>query len=152
MSSKHDTSNKEGGEDSFFMLQAIQQQFKRMNVVFSEIQDQMDRQDAVIATWREGHPQRVPTARRQERHAHVDDFDDDHDDELEDEDNQALNGEGRFMPRGERHGRGFRRDPRWQNGIDQSLGNIKMKIPSFQGKNDLEVYLECPVLEPTQTS
>ena len=99
----------------------------------------MDGQDAVIATWREGHPQRIPNARRHERRAHVDDFDNDYEDEFEDEDDQALfNGEGRFVPRGERHGRGFRRDPRWQNGIDRNLGNIKMKIPSFQGKNDPE--------------
>ena len=27
-------------------------------------------------------------------------------------------------------------------GIDRNLGNIKMKIPSFQGKNDSKVYLE----------
>jgi hypothetical protein len=67
MSSKDGTSNKEGGEESFFMLQAIQQQFECMNVVFNEIRDRMDRQDTVIATWCEGHPQRVPNARRQER-------------------------------------------------------------------------------------
>jgi hypothetical protein len=72
----------------------------------------------------------------------VDDFDDDHDDEFEDEDDQALNSEGKFVPRGERHGRGFQRDPRWQNGTDRNQGNIKMKIPSFHGKNDLEAYLE----------
>jgi hypothetical protein len=71
------------------MLQAIQQQFERMNVVFN-IQDRTNKQDAVIATWREGHPQRAPNARRQERHAHVDDFDDDHDDEFEDEDDLEL--------------------------------------------------------------
>ena len=53
-----------------------------------------------------------------------------------------MNNEGRFVLRGERHGRGFRRDPRWQDGTDRNLGNIKIKIPSFQGKNDLEVYLE----------
>ena len=29
-----------------------------------------------------------------------------------------------------------------QDGVDRNLGNIKMKIPSFQGKNDPEVYLE----------
>jgi hypothetical protein len=29
-----------------------------------------------------------------------------------------------------------------QNGIDRNLGNIKMKIPSFQGKNDPKAYLE----------
>jgi hypothetical protein len=32
-----------------------------------------------------GIPERVPNARRQERHAHVDDFDDHHKDEFEDE-------------------------------------------------------------------
>ena len=46
------------------------------------------------------------------------------------------------MPRGERRGRGFRRNPRWQDGTDRNLENIKMKIPSFQGKNDPEAYLE----------
>jgi hypothetical protein len=124
------------------MLQAIQQQFERMNVVFNEIRDRMHKQDAVIPTWREGHPQRAPNTRRQERRAHVDDFDDDNEDEFEDEDDRAFNGEGRFVPRGERRGRGFQRDLRWQNGTDQNLGNIKMKIPSFQGKNDPEAYLE----------
>jgi hypothetical protein len=142
MSSRDGTSNKEGGEESFFMLQAIQQQFERMNVVFNEIRDRVYKQGAVIATWHEGHPQRIPNARRQERRAHVDDFDDDHDDEFEDEDDQAFNGEGRFVPRGERRGRGFRRDPRWQNGNDRNLGNIKMKIPSFQLKNNAKLYLE----------
>jgi hypothetical protein len=39
--------------------------------------------------------------------AQVDDFDDDHVDEFEDEDDQALNSEGRFMPRGERHSTGL---------------------------------------------
>jgi hypothetical protein len=54
MCSRDGTSNK-GGEESFFMLQAIQQQFECMNVVFNEIRDRMDKQDAVVATWREGH-------------------------------------------------------------------------------------------------
>jgi hypothetical protein len=39
-------------------------------------------------------------------------FYDEHDDEFEDEDDQALNGESKFVPRGERHGRGFQRNPR----------------------------------------
>ena len=92
---------------------------------------------------REERPQRVPNARRQERRACVDDSDDDHEDEFEDEEDQAsLNNEGRFVPRGERRGRGFRKDPRWQDGTNRNLGNIKMKIPLFQGKNDLEAYLE----------
>ena len=70
-------------------------------------------------------------------------FDDDHEDEFKDEEDQAsLHNESRFVPRGERRGRGFRRNPRWQDGTDRNLGNIKKKIPSFQGKNDPEVYLE----------
>ena len=120
-----------------------EQQFECMNVVFNEIQDRMDRQDTIIATLHEERPQRVPNARRQARRARVDDSDDDHEDEFENEEDQvSLNNEGRFVPRGERHGRGFRRDLRWQDEIDRNLGNIKMKTPLFYGKNDLEAYLE----------
>ena len=73
----------------------------------------------------------------------IDDSNDYHEDEFEDEyDQVSLNNEGRFVPRGERCGRGFQRDPRWLDGTDRNLGNIKMKILSFQGKNDPEVYLE----------
>ena len=117
------------------MLQAMQQQFERMNVVFNDIRDRMDRQDTVIASLREEHPQRALNARRQERHVRVDDSDAYHEDEFEDEEDQvSLNNEGKFAPRGERRGRGFRRDPRCLDGTDRNLGNIKMKIPSFQGK------------------
>ena len=52
------------------MLQAMQQQFERMYVVFNDIQDQMDRQDIVIASLREEHTQRAPNARRQGRRVH----------------------------------------------------------------------------------
>ena len=85
MSSRGETSNKERGEESSFMLQAMQQQLEHMNMVLNEIQHRIDRQDAVIATLHEKCPQRVPNVRRQERHACVDDFDDDHKDEFEDE-------------------------------------------------------------------
>ncbi len=38
----------------------------------------------------------------------MDDFDDDHEDEFKDEEDQAsLNGEGRFVLKGERRGGGF---------------------------------------------
>ena len=143
MYSRGEALNREGGEESSLMLQAMQQQFECMNTVFNEIRDRMDRQDIVIATLHEEHLQKVPNARRQERRVCVDDSDDDHEDEFKDKEDQAsLNNEGRFVSRGERHGRGFRRYPRWQYGIDRNLGNIKMKIPLFQGKNDPEAYLE----------
>ena len=97
------------------MLSAMQQQIEHMNMVFNDIWDQMDRQDAVIASLCEERPQRAPNTRRQGRHAHIDDSDDYHEDEFEDEEDQAsLNNEGRFAPRGERRGRDFQRDPRWQ--------------------------------------
>ena len=67
MSSRGETSNREGGEKSSLMLQAMQQQFERMNVVFNDIRDRMDRQDIVIASLREEHTHRAPNARRQER-------------------------------------------------------------------------------------
>ncbi|RVW23861.1 Transposon Ty3-G Gag-Pol polyprotein [Vitis vinifera] len=114
-----------------------------MNVVFNDIWDRMDRQDTIIASLHEERTQRAPNARKQGKRARVDDSNDYHEDEFEDEEDQAsLNHEGKFAPRGERRGRGFRRAPRWQDGIDRNLGKIKMKIPSFQGKNDPEVYLE----------
>ena len=101
-----------------------------MNVVFNDIRDQMDRQDAVITSLREESTQRAPNARMQGRRVCVDDFDDYHKDEFEDEEDQAsFNHEGRFAPRGKRRGRGFRRALRWQDGTDRHLGNIKLKIP-----------------------
>ena len=100
------------------MLQVMQQQFECMNVVFNDIRDRMDRQDAVITFLREEYTQRAYNAIRQGRRARVDDSDDYHENEFEDENDQtSLNHEGRFAPRGERRGRGFRRAPRWQDGI-----------------------------------
>ena len=52
MSSRHETLNREGREESSLMLQAMQQQFERMNVMFNDIRDLMDRQDVVIASLR----------------------------------------------------------------------------------------------------
>ena len=79
-----------------------------MNMIFNDIWDQMDRQDAVITSLREEHPQRALNARRQERSARMGDSDAYHEDEFEDEEDQvSLNNEGRFALRGERRGRGF---------------------------------------------
>ena len=52
MSSRDETSNREGREESSLMLQAMQQQFECMNVMFNDIRDRMDRQDVVIASLR----------------------------------------------------------------------------------------------------
>ena len=42
-SSRDETLNREGREESSLMLQAMQQQFERMNMVFNDIRDRMDR-------------------------------------------------------------------------------------------------------------
>ena len=108
MSSKDETLNREGREESSLMLQAMQQQFEGKNMVFNDIRDRMYRQDTVIASLRKEHPRRALNARRQGRCARVDDFDDYHEDEFEDEDDQvSLNNEGKFAPREERRGKGF---------------------------------------------
>ena len=106
MSSRDETLNREGREESSLVLQAMQQQFERMNVVFNDIRDWMDRQDAVIASLREEYSRRAPNARRQGRRVRVDDSDDYHEDVFED-DQTSLNNEDRFAPRGERRVRGF---------------------------------------------
>ena len=139
MSYRDDTPHQEGTAGSSVMMHAMQQQFEHMNVMFNEIRDQMDRQDTVIATWQERHPQGGPNARRQERCPPMDHFDEHHEDEFGEEDQASLNSEHRFIVRGGRRGRGFQRDMRWRDG---NLGNIKMKIPSLQEKNDPEAYLE----------
>uniref|UniRef100_A0A2N9J984 CCHC-type domain-containing protein n=1 Tax=Fagus sylvatica TaxID=28930 RepID=A0A2N9J984_FAGSY len=41
-----------------------------------------------------------------------------------------------------RRERGHEWNPGGRDGVDRSLGSIKMKIPSFQGRTDPEVYLE----------
>jgi hypothetical protein len=56
-----------------------------MDVLFNEIQDWMDRQDAIIGTWREGRPQGVSNDRKQEMRVLVDNSDGDHKDEFEGE-------------------------------------------------------------------
>ena len=125
------------------MLQAMQQQFECMGVMFNEIQDMMDRQDAVIATWHEGHPQRIRNDGWQERHVPIDESDDNHKDEFDNEEDRAsMNSGSKFGPRREICGKCFQRDPIWKNGVDRNLGSIKVKIPLFQGKNDPEAYLE----------
>jgi len=53
--------------DMNFTIQAMQQQFERMNLVFGEIRDRMDRQDVVIADLRREPPMRAQNGRRHVR-------------------------------------------------------------------------------------
>ena len=64
------------------------------------------------------------------------------DDELGDEEEDSVEEVGRFALQRRRQGRGIQRDPIRREEVDRHLGNIKMKIPSFQWRNDPEAHLE----------
>ena len=85
------------------------------------------------------------------------DFGENGDDYYDDSDNASRNFKGGFRGGcGNRNGRGVRGNGNvydrynggWDNrnrveeGIDKNLNSIKMKIPSFQGKVDPDVYLD----------
>jgi hypothetical protein len=93
----------------------------------------MDLQDAAIRNL-----QGVRDRRRRERRVE-NEYENEGDGENE-EDLASEVGSGRH--RRVRRERGHEWNPRGRDGVDRSLGNIKMKIPSFQGRTDPEVYLE----------
>jgi hypothetical protein len=132
--SRRSGSSPEGVADNpFFVLQAMQQQFERLNLVMGEVRDRMDQQEAAIRNLQGGRNRR----RREPRVENAYENEGDNEDE---EDLTSEIGSGRH--RGVRHERGFERNLGGRDGVDRDLGRIKMKIPSFQGRTDPEVYLE----------
>ncbi|GKV30806.1 hypothetical protein SLEP1_g39581 [Rubroshorea leprosula] len=122
--------------DESFMLKAMQQKFQRLNIMFGEIKDKMEKQDATIAKLYQTH-NGSPNLRRNDAN---DDFDDDYKDAFNNDARNSNFSMDRIM-----RGRGGQREQnltRWGDWQDRDLGSIKMKIPPFQGKNDLDVCLE----------
>ena len=117
-----------GGVDMKFIMQALTSEVQRM--FRAELEQFHERVEQSFE-----HPQNPPTMRRRERlprrGARVDEEEYDRGD-FEDENGYDSGVSNR------RYG-GRHRD---RNREDNNLGNIKMKIPSFQGKNDPEAYLE----------
>jgi hypothetical protein len=111
----------------------MQQQFGRLNLVMGEVRNRMDQQEAAIRNLQGGRNRR----RREPRVENAYENEGDNEDE---EDLTSEIGSGRH--RGVRHERGFERNLGGWDGVDRDLGRIKMKIPSFQGRTDPEVYLE----------
>uniref|UniRef100_A0A2N9IFA2 Uncharacterized protein n=1 Tax=Fagus sylvatica TaxID=28930 RepID=A0A2N9IFA2_FAGSY len=111
----------------------MQQQFERLNFVLGEVRDRMDHQEAAIRNLQGGRDRR----RRERRIEYEYENEGDGEDE---EDLASEVGSGRH--RRVRRERGHEWNPGGRDGVDRSLGSIKMKIPSFQGRTDPEVYLE----------
>ena len=134
MSSSNDLANREVGEESF-ILQAMQQHFARLEVRMNDMGDRIEQNEEVL--------RRVLTqTQRQERRVSVTLNHEGLADELGDEEGDPIEEVGRMAPRRIRQGRGIQRDLIRREEVDRNLGNIKMKIPSFQGRNDPEAYLE----------
>uniref|UniRef100_A0A2N9GE28 Reverse transcriptase domain-containing protein n=1 Tax=Fagus sylvatica TaxID=28930 RepID=A0A2N9GE28_FAGSY len=133
MSHKSDSSPKGKADNSSFVLQAMQQQFERLNFVLGEVRDRMDHQEATIRNLQGGRDRR----RRERR------VENEYENEGDGEDEEDLASEvGSGRHRRVRRERGHEWNPGGRDGVDRSLGSIKMKIPSFQGRTDPEVYLE----------
>ncbi|GKV11008.1 hypothetical protein SLEP1_g22297 [Rubroshorea leprosula] len=122
--------------DESFMLKAMQQQFQRLDIMFGEIKDKMEKQDAAIA--------KLYQTQNGSLNFHRNDANDDVYDNYKDAFNIDAQNSNFSMDRIMR-GRGGQREQnltRWRDWQDRDLGSIKMKIPPlFQGKNDPDVYL-----------
>uniref|UniRef100_A0A2N9H3G2 CCHC-type domain-containing protein n=1 Tax=Fagus sylvatica TaxID=28930 RepID=A0A2N9H3G2_FAGSY len=126
MSHKSDSSPKGKADNSSFVLQAMQQQFERLNFVLGEVRDRMDHQEAAIRNLQGGRDRR----RRERR------VENEYKNERDGEDEEDLASEvGSGRHRRVRHERGHEWNPGGRDGVDRSLGSIKMKIPSFQVTN-----------------
>jgi hypothetical protein len=133
MSYRSDSSSKGKVDNSSFVLQAMQQQFERLNFVLGEVRDRMDHQEAAIRNLQGGRDRR----RREPRVEH------EYENEGDGEDEEDLASEiGSGKHRRVRRERGLEGNLGGRDGVDRNLGSIKIKIPYFQGRTNPEVYLE----------
>ena len=137
MSFRSEASNQNEGADEAFTMRALFQQIERLNMTINNYQDRLMRVEA------DQQQQRANNLRRHPRRAlQVEEDIEEYDYPDGEEDHVSINGGERAMPRRERQGGGFRREPRRGVEVDRNIGSIKMKIPPFQGRNDPEAYLE----------
>ncbi|GKV13634.1 hypothetical protein SLEP1_g24622 [Rubroshorea leprosula] len=124
--------------DYSFMLKAMQQQFQRLDIMFGEIKDKMEKKDAATA--------KLYQIQNGSPNLHNHDLDDNDEDAFNDDAQNSNFSMDRFMRsrRGQKYrfNKGDQNLARWGDRQDHDLGSIKLKIPPFQGKNDPDVYLE----------
>uniref|UniRef100_A0A2N9H2N3 Retrotransposon gag domain-containing protein n=1 Tax=Fagus sylvatica TaxID=28930 RepID=A0A2N9H2N3_FAGSY len=115
------------------LVQSTWDEASKSPTIKGEVRDRMDHQEAAIRNLQGGRDRR----RRERR------VENEYENEGDGEDEEDLASEvGSGRHRRVRCERGHEWNPGGQDGVDRSLGSIKMKIPSFQGRTDPEVYLE----------
>ena len=102
--------------------------------MLGEVRDRMDHQEAAIRNLQGMRDRRRCEHRVENQYENEGDG--------EDEEDLASDIVGLGRNRRVRHERGLEGNLRGRDGVDRDLGSIKMKIPSFQGRTDPEVYLE----------
>jgi hypothetical protein len=122
MSHRSDSSPKGMADNSSFVLQAMQQQFERLNFVLGEVRDRMDHQEAMVRNLQGGRDRRRRKPRVENEYENEGDGEDE-------EDLASEVGSGRHR-RVRREG-GLERNLGGRDGVHRDLGSIKMKIPSF---------------------
>ncbi|XP_042408307.1 uncharacterized protein LOC121997755 [Zingiber officinale] len=136
-----------GGADQTTIMRAMQQQFERMNVVFNEIRDRLDRHEDRLDRHEDQLEQLqqepLPRHRRPDQRPHFAPNvpDDDYDDGASNEvvSNATWRRARAIRPERPRH---VQRQHREREAVDRNMGTIKLSIPPFQGKNDPDVYIE----------
>jgi hypothetical protein len=79
MSHRSDSSPKAKGDNSSFVLQAMQQQFERLNFVFGEVTDRMDHQEAATRNLQGGRDRRQREPRVENEYENEGDGEDEED-------------------------------------------------------------------------
>ena len=136
---------------TFFTLEAMQSQFLRIENMFREVSDKFERQDRLIRALQESPANSAPRGRASTTARNLQNFEEEVADYEEDDERGWY--EVRNYGRGERGDRGRNRgglrgrvergrDETEVEKVERNIGSIKMKIPSFQGRNDAEAYLE----------
>ena len=133
MSHRSSSSPRGRVDNSSFVLHAMQHEFERLNLVLGEVRNSMDNQEAMVRNLQA----------EKDRRRHEPNIKNGYENGEYGEDEEVLTSEvGLGRHRRVRHGRGLRANSGGRDRVDKHLGSIKMKIPSFQGRTDPEVYLE----------
>ncbi|XP_042415164.1 uncharacterized protein LOC122004323 [Zingiber officinale] len=126
-----------GGADQTTIMRAMQQQFERMNVVFNEIQDRLDRHEDRLEQLQQ---EPLPRHRRPDQRLHFAPNvpDDDYDDGASNEvvSNATWRRSRAIRPERPRH---VQRQHREREAVDRNMGTIKLSIPPFQ----VELIFDC---------